>query len=55
MAVLQRCIESFNEIDRKTHWIESVERDDICVEFEAIVHACGLGRRKDLADEWRDW
>lgn len=58
MAVLQRCIESFNELDadeRLIGFIETVEREDICEEFEAIVHACGLGHHEDLADEWRDW
>jgi hypothetical protein len=55
MAVLQRCIESFNELDSEMQFIETVEREDICEEFEAIVHACGLGGQKDLADRWRDW
>lgn len=56
MAVLQRYIERFNAIDEEMdHFIETVEREDICEEFERIVHACGLGAHKDLADEWRDW
>ena len=55
MKVLQRCIESFNELDAQSYFIETVEREDICWEFEAIVHACGLGAHKDLADKWRDW
>lgn len=55
LSVLQSCIESFNELNEKQQFIETVERDDICEEFEAIVHACGLGRHKNLADRWRDW
>jgi hypothetical protein len=55
LAVLQQCIESFNELDAEMQFIETVEREDICEEFEAIVHACGLGHHKDLADRWRDW
>jgi hypothetical protein len=55
LGVLQKCIESFNELDNRLHFIETIEREDICEEFEAIVHACGLGSREDLADEWRDW
>ena len=56
LAVLQHCIESFNEIDAEMdHFIETVEREDICEEFEAIVHACGLGDHEDLAGRWRDW
>lgn len=55
LNVLQSCIESFNALDEKLEFIETVEREDICHEFEAIVHACGLGSHENLADEWRDW
>lgn len=56
MAILQDCIERFNSIDAEMeHFIETVEREDICEEFEAIVHACGLGAHEDLADHWRAW
>lgn len=54
-AVLRLCIETFNKLDAKLRFIETVEREDICEEFEAIVHACGLGRYENLADEWREW
>ena len=56
LAILQRCIESFNELGAEFgNFIETDEREDICEEFEAIVHACGLGACKDLADRWREW
>lgn len=55
MTVLQQCIESFNELDAELQFIETIEREDICEEFEEIVHACGLGHHQNLADEWRDW
>lgn len=55
MEVLKRCIESFNELDEEMHFIETIEREDICEEFDAIVHACKLGAHEDLADRWRDW
>lgn len=54
-AVLRGCIESFNELDARLGFIATIEREDICEEFEALVHACGLGRYADLADEWREW
>lgn len=54
-AVLRACIGSFNELDARLRFIDTVVREDICEEFEAIVHACGLGRYVDLADEWREW
>ena len=56
LAVLQVCIERFNTLDEELgFFIETSEREDICEEFEALVHACGLGAYQDLADEWRDW
>jgi hypothetical protein len=56
LAVLKKCIEAFNIMDKKYHhFIETVERENICQEFELLVYACGLGHRQNLADEWRDW
>ena len=56
MDILQDCIERFNAIDvEMDHFIETVEREEICKEFEAIAHACGLGAHEDLADDWREW
>ena len=56
MAVPQDCIQRFNLMDAEMGgFIETVEREAICEEFDAIVHACGLGAHEDLADEWRDW
>ena len=55
LSVLQACIEQFNALDAKYGFIHTVEREDICDAFDLLVHACGLKRRKNLADEWRDW
>ena len=55
MAILQQCIESFNDLNDDMHFIETTAREDICDEFEVIVYACGLGAHENLADEWRDW
>lgn len=56
MAVLQECIERFNALDVELgNFIETIEREDICEEFELIQHACGLGEHEDLEDEWREW
>jgi hypothetical protein len=55
MAVLQECIEAFNELDAELKFIETDEREDICAEFEAVVYACGLGAHQELADRWREW
>jgi hypothetical protein len=54
--ILKDCIEGFNELDRTMNsFIETSARDDICSEFDLLVHACGLGEYENLADEWRDW
>lgn len=54
--VLKDCIVAFNELDRSMNgFIETSERDDICSEFDLLVHACGLGEYENLVDEWRDW
>jgi hypothetical protein len=55
MAILQECIEGFNALNDNLGFIETDEREDICEEFEAVVHACGLGAHQDLTDRWRDW
>lgn len=56
IAHLENCILCFNTIDTKYDgFIETIEREDICEEFESIVYACNLGHMQDLADEWRDW
>ncbi len=56
LAILQRRIESFNELNAQFgRFIETQEREDICEEFEAIVHAGGLGSYENLGDRWREW
>ncbi|QDT44539.1 hypothetical protein Pan241w_46510 [Gimesia alba] len=59
LEVLENCIEAFNALDAEHNFIETLEREDICDEFEAIVHACGLGALdspdEPLVDEWREW
>ncbi|MFH1299573.1 MAG: hypothetical protein ABIK07_00835 [Planctomycetota bacterium] len=59
LQVLEKCIESFNSLNGNGDFIATLEREDICDEFEAIVHACGLGSHdspdEPLVDEWREW
>lgn len=55
-AVLRDCIVGFNRLDEENdHWIETVEREDICSHFSALAHIAGFGDEPELADEWRDW
>ncbi|MCA9018184.1 MAG: hypothetical protein KDA77_22875 [Planctomycetaceae bacterium] len=59
LEVLENCIESFNALNEEHEFIYTLEREDICDEFETIVHACGLGALdspdEPLVDEWREW
>lgn len=52
---LKWCIESLNELDFQHEFIETLERENLCAEFEEIVHASNLGRYNNLADRWREW
>ena len=55
-AILKECIETFNELDEENdHWIETVEREDICDVFYQLADLAGFGDESELADEWRDW
>ena len=55
LRVLQSCIESFNRLDAKLRFIETIEREKVCADFDEIAHAAGLGHLEDLADRWREW
>jgi hypothetical protein len=56
LAILQACIERLNKLDEEyAHFIETTIREDLCEEFDEVVHACGLGNHEDLADRWREW
>jgi hypothetical protein len=56
LRVLQNCIEKFNQLDSSMdNFIETTVREDICDAFELLVLASGLGHRKDLGDQWREW
>ena len=55
-AVLKRCVEWFNEADRRAdHPIETDEREDICAVLAELAY---VARHEDLAeeiDDWREW
>lgn len=56
LPILRACIESLNKLDEEyNHFIETTIREELCEEFEEVVHACGLGRHENLADRWREW
>jgi hypothetical protein len=42
-------------MDAKYGYIDTTEREDICDAFDLLVYACGLKRRKNLAEKWRNW
>jgi hypothetical protein len=53
-GVLKMLVQGFNRLDEKhEHFIETIEREEICEEIEDIAFLAGLP--DDIADEWRDW
>lgn len=55
-SCLRRCIERFNDLNEEySHFIETLEREQICECFEELVHAAGFGHHAGLADRWREW
>lgn len=55
-VLLRDCILAFNRLDEENeHWIETLEREDICSHFYELAHIAGFSDEPNLADEWRDW
>jgi hypothetical protein len=55
-AILGECILAFNDLDEANdHWIETIEREDICEHFYELAHLAGFDDEPELADEWREW
>lgn len=56
IRILRECIRRLNSLDEQnSHFISTIEREDLCAAFDEIVYACGLHNCPDLADRWRDW
>lgn len=57
--VLQACVERFNELDgQHDHFVDTIEREDICEHFARVVHAAGVAGHDaavDLTEPWREW
>lgn len=54
LRILRSCIQSLNALDEQHEFIDTIEREDLCEEFEEIAHAAGFGQ-DSVADRWRDW
>jgi hypothetical protein len=55
LAVLRACVEGFNALDAKYHFITTIEAEDIVAAIDRLAAATALGPRRNLADEWRNW
>ena len=56
LKILHRCIHRLNELDlQRHHFITTIEREDLCDEFDAIAYAAGFHGAEGLADRWREW
>jgi hypothetical protein len=53
-AVIRALVEGFNRLDEEHgHFIETVEREEICEEVADVALLAGLP--PNVADEWREW
>jgi hypothetical protein len=55
VPILRQCIERFNRLDEKRHFICTIEREGICDHFYEVIRVAKLKGCDDLADRWRDW
>jgi hypothetical protein len=56
LKVLRECVVALNKLDAKNdHFIETVEREDLCEHIDELAHLAGLIDEDDVAGRWRDW
>lgn len=55
VSVLRECVERLNELDAEQHFIDTIEREDLCQEIDEIVCASGFPNDEGIADRWREW
>lgn len=55
LRILRQCILDLNDLDAAGHFIDTIEREELCEQFEEIAHVCGIRGYDDLAGRWRDW
>jgi len=52
----KKAVKALNKFDRlNDHFIETVEREDICELFEEILHAAKAPDLLDVVEDWREW
>ena len=53
---LKECVQELNKFDLKQkHFIETVEREDLCEVLEEVLHAAKFPELAESIEEWRDW
>jgi hypothetical protein len=55
VSILQKCVDRLNQLDAEHHFIETVEREELCQEIDEIICACGFPKDEGIADRWREW
>ncbi len=53
--LLKATVKLFNQLDGKTHFIETTHREDICEALELIMFAAKQPDLVDEIDQWREW
>lgn len=54
LKAIRAGVESFNRLDRRLGFIETIEREDIGESFNAMAEACGV-QSDDVTARWREW
>jgi hypothetical protein len=55
VSVLRECVKRLNQLDAERHFIDTIDRGDLCREIDEIACACGFPHDEGIADRWRDW
>ena len=54
LKIIQRGVESLNELEDEDSFIETDEREDLCDIFNQLANMAGIDE-DSVADRWRDW
>lgn len=56
MECVEAVVVTFNEIDEKYSFIETIEREELCEYIYIVAKMAGLDvDGNDITEEWRDW
>lgn len=54
-SIIRQCVESLNRLDNENQFIDTIEREDLCLEIDELLFACGYPEEQGIEDRWREW